>query len=112
MPDADDPITALIRRLAPEVGPREDAIHRVRDELHRRVAEHVARLLDRSPELLLSILYRIDVAEHRVREAFATEPPDALPGRLADLIIERHLRKIETRRRYGGAGDPRPPQSN
>ncbi len=64
------------------------------------VAERIALLLDRNPGLLMSILYRIDVAERKVTAVLSTHGPEAIPAALADLVIERQLQKLRIRRRY------------
>lgn len=64
--------------------------------------EHIATLLTRNPDKLLSILYRIDVLEKHVLHAFETAPSDQLAGTLADLVIERQLQKLFYRRKYSG----------
>ena len=66
---------------------------------------HVTYLLDRNPALLMSILYRIDVAERDVKQAFGACTPHELPGRLADLLIERQLQKLRLRARHRDGGD-------
>lgn len=62
--------------------------------------EHITRLLDRNPAMLLSILYRIDVAEGDVKRVFEEAAPPRVPDELADLIIERQLQKVRTRRQH------------
>lgn len=103
-PAPDDTAQALARLLgdgAPPVSPPE--------ALHAWVRGHVARLLDRSPDLLMHVLYRVDVAEADVKAAFETSPPGALPDALAALLVERVRRKIDIRRRY--ARNPAPPDA-
>lgn len=70
------------------------------DDVRRFVTARVAELLDRRPEQLMSILYRVDVAEPLVKHAFAQAAPEALPHVLADLLIERQLQKIHLRKQY------------
>ncbi len=70
------------------------------EDVHAFVAAHVARLLDDNPGLLMSILYRIDVAEARVRRVLESEPPDSIVDELTELIIERQVRKVQLRRRF------------
>lgn len=70
------------------------------DDVRAFVAEHVARLLDENPALLMSILYRIDVAEPNVRHILESEPPSLIVERLTALIIERQLEKARLRRRF------------
>lgn len=55
-------------------------------------------LLQRDFQQLVNALYRIDVDETRAREAFATEGNVA--EKLADLVIERELKKVLTRQKY------------
>jgi len=64
------------------------------------LVQRIVALLNRSPERLMAILYRIDVSEGQVNEIFSTAMPPDVPDLLADLIIERQLRKAETRRYY------------
>lgn len=76
------------------------AEHITIEEVHAFVAAHVARLLDQNPGLLMSILYRIDVSEARVRHVLESEPPDVMVDRLAELIIERQLQKVRLRHQH------------
>lgn len=54
-------------------------------------------LIDRDFQRLMNILYRIDVDEHKIKEAFADDNP-AL--KLAELVIMRELQKVESRKKY------------
>lgn len=71
-----------------------------REELHRLLANAIIGLLNSKPERLMAILYRIDVSEEAVQHIFSTALPTDVPDLLADLIIDRHLAKAETRQRY------------
>lgn len=51
-------------------------------------------------ELLVNTLYRIDVSEDKLSELFGGLNRDDIPGRLADLIIDRQLQKIRFRQKY------------
>ena len=64
------------------------------------VKTHVERLLDTNPGLLMSILYRIDVAEADVQEVMRSARVDEIADHLADLIVRRQLQKLELRRKY------------
>lgn len=68
----------------------------LRDQLIRRIED----LLTHRRELLMSVLYRVDVKESLVVDAFRELPYEALAPRLADLIIERQLEKVRSRRTY------------
>jgi hypothetical protein len=71
-----------------------------RDELERYVREQVVALLTKNPERLMSILYRIDVPEERVRDVMMKEPVGGIATKLTALLLERMEQKMETRRRY------------
>ena len=75
------------------------------DDVRRWVAGQIAHLLNRNPALLMSALYRIDVPERSVKQAFAQAPPESLPDVLADLAIQRQLEKLRYRRRYRSPED-------
>ncbi len=51
-------------------------------------------------ELLLQVLYRIDVFEKDTKAAFAQNNPQLIAPILANLIIDRELIKAETRLKY------------
>ena len=50
--------------------------------------------------MLMSILYRIDVSESKLKRAMAETGPELLPAVIADLVIERQLQKLRVRREY------------
>ena len=58
----------------------------------------VQNLIDSDFERFLNALYRIDVDEQKVKEAFAQESNVAKA--IAELIIQRELQKITTREKY------------
>lgn len=60
----------------------------------------IAEMLNRNPAHLMSILYRVDVAEPRVQQVLQQSPPERIPHDLADLLIERQLQKVRMRRQY------------
>jgi len=70
------------------------------DDVRRYLTAQVQRLLDRHPERLMYVLYRVDVDESAVMRVMDDSPPTQLAGDLADLLLRRELRKVETRRRY------------
>jgi hypothetical protein len=72
------------------------------------VRNHVARLLDHNPAMLMSILYRIDVSEAQVQNVLKLAGHDEISDRLAELIIDRQLQKLRLRRRYSEDSDSRP----
>jgi len=49
---------------------------------------------------LLSILYRVDISEVDVQKAFLLSSEEAIAQKLAALILERQIQKIEFRKKY------------
>jgi hypothetical protein len=58
----------------------------------------VQNLIDSDFEKFLNALYRIDIDEQKVKEAFANERNVA--ATIAELIIQREIQKIKTREKY------------
>jgi hypothetical protein len=68
--------------------------------------EKIQYLLSYDTEKLWWVLYRIDISENKAIEALQAEPKENGVERLADLIIERQIQKVKTRREYqSDAGD-------
>lgn len=70
------------------------------DDVRDLLAQRISELLDANPSLLMSLLYRIDVAERDVQRVLSESPVPAIPHELAELIVARQVQKAETRRRY------------
>ena len=70
------------------------------DELRKLLAARIDELLTNNMERLLSILYRIDVSQKKLDEIFLNTSREELPLQLAGAIIERQLKKTETRNYY------------
>jgi hypothetical protein len=68
------------------------------DEFHTLLKKVIGHLLDTDFERLMNGLYRIDVDEHKVKLALASNADVA--GEIATLIIQREIQKIETRQKY------------
>jgi ribosome-associated translation inhibitor RaiA len=64
------------------------------------LANQIAYKMETDMEGFLQALYRIDISEKKAMQALSnqTELPPALA--LADLVIEREIQKINTRRWY------------
>jgi hypothetical protein len=66
------------------------------EDLIKALAERIAYMLDKEPELLFSTLYRLDVLEHKINAVLHSSSEDPARG-LARLIIERQIEKAKTR---------------
>ncbi len=65
------------------------------------LSEYLNDLIEHDFNKLLTILYRIDVSESKVRTALAKNPTQESAGKiLAELLIEREIQKIEIREKY------------
>lgn len=70
------------------------------EELLSILAEKVELMLNRRLDFLLSLLYRLDVEEHKINLALSPlsiEPPHIA---LAKLILERQKQRIQTKKKY------------
>ncbi len=72
--------------------------HNLKNILTARITE----LLKSNLNELLRILYRVDVAEHKVKNAFKCISEEEIADQIAQLVIERQMQKIEIRRKYSG----------
>jgi hypothetical protein len=69
-------------------------------QLKERLTRKITVLIDTDYEKLLNILYRIDINENKLNKLFGSKNREYIPEKLADLIIERQLQKINFRNRY------------
>lgn len=69
-------------------------------QLRERLAWLVQQLIDRDFEKLIHLLYRVDVDEARLKELLRSSEVSEAPLVIADMIIERQLKKAESRRKY------------
>ena len=73
----------------------------VEEELKEKIYQAVLALLMYDTTKLYNVLYRIDINESLVKQAFNDSPTaETAASRLTALIIERQLQKIEFRTRY------------
>lgn len=64
------------------------------------LADHVNQLINTDFDRLVSLLYRIDVPEKKMRYLLEQQQGENAPLLIADLIIERQLQKIESRKQF------------
>lgn len=70
------------------------------DELKNKLIPVIRYLLDKDMTRLLNALYRIDIKESKVKYVLTIENPDNIAPALAEMIIQRELQKIATRKQY------------
>lgn len=70
------------------------------EEFHKYLTEKMKDMLDNNYNLLINTLYRIDISERKLSELFSSKNRELIPEKLADLIIERQIEKINYRKQY------------
>jgi len=70
------------------------------EEFRKYLTEKMRDLFDKNYNLLINTLYRIDISEKKLSELFSSRNKEIIPEKLADLIIERQIEKINFRKRY------------
>ena len=70
-----------------------------RENLLQKLGKLVAYLMEKDFGKLLQVLYRIDIPEEKLKAALASN--EASPSEVvAQMIFERVMQKVETRKRY------------
>jgi hypothetical protein len=64
------------------------------------IKERVDELMAHDIELLLSYLYRLDVAENDVQQALKNQNETPANESIAKLIYDRQLKRLETRKKF------------
>jgi hypothetical protein len=75
------------------------------EELHQRLTVHINHLINHDFEKLVFYLYRIDVNESKMKQLLDQREGENAAGLIADLIIERQLEKIKSRKESKQQGD-------
>lgn len=70
------------------------------DALQHKLARVILHLLHTDINRLLHLLYRIDVDEHRVKQAMVDADEETMAQRISFLIIQREVQKAQIRLRY------------
>jgi hypothetical protein len=60
----------------------------------------ISHLLDQDLNIFLSICYRLDLKEEDVKFILTNFPVPEISSRLADLIFNREMEKVQTRIKY------------
>ena len=69
-------------------------------DLLRRLVDHLDYLVDQRMEWLLSLMYRMDIDERRVRAALRPDAAEPANVGLARLILERQKQRLHTKKAY------------
>ena len=69
-------------------------------EIKEMLSSHINYLITNNFNLLVSLLYRIDVNETKLKNLLKDNPGEDAGRIIAELIIERQLQKIKTRQQF------------
>jgi len=62
------------------------------------LADRIEEMLERRPDYLMSLLYRLDVLEEKIRPVLHPAAPEPPHIGLARLVLERQRQRAETKR--------------
>jgi hypothetical protein len=74
--------------------------HTDNDDLIFIMAERIRELLAGDLEALMSMMYRLDIDEAKIKFAFSKDSVEDPAVSLAKIIIERQQRRMDTKRKY------------
>ncbi|HEX6849671.1 MAG TPA: hypothetical protein VF144_21940 [Chitinophagaceae bacterium] len=70
------------------------------DQLKEKLSLHINFLIQSDFQKLVSILYRVDVNESKLKDLLKENPGQDASTIIADLVIERQLQKIKARKEH------------
>lgn len=70
------------------------------EALKQMLVARLSQMIDREFDKFVNTLYRIDVNESKVKKILAEETFDKAIEMIADLIIQRQMEKVITRKKY------------
>jgi hypothetical protein len=74
--------------------------HITTDELKNELSDFINDLIQKDFQKLVSILYRVDVDETKLKRILKEQADKDAAVIIANLILERELQKIETRKKF------------
>ena len=75
-------------------------VHEDMEAFRQKLRSLIAHLLDHDFERLLQAMYRLDINENKFRKSLSGKFSTDVALEIADLVIERELQKVITRRKY------------
>src|SRR4051812_15318553 len=70
-----------------------------------KLAAYINDVIDHDFEKLIQLLYRLDVHEQKLKKIIASSPASDAGLLIADMIIERQLQKIQSRKQFKQEGN-------
>jgi molybdopterin-biosynthesis enzyme MoeA-like protein len=75
------------------------------DELRKIIAGYINPLITNNFNKLISILYRLDINESKLKQLLTDNPAEDAGMIIADLIIERQIQKLKSRAQFHKKGE-------
>jgi hypothetical protein len=75
------------------------------DKLQKQLTIYINQLIQTDFQLLITLLYRIDVSELKLKKLLEEHTDENAGNIIAKLIIERQLQKIKTRKQFSKRDD-------
>lgn len=70
------------------------------EQLHKHLAAHLNYLIINNFSLLISVLYRLDISEKKLKQLLQQSTSVTAGDIIAEMIIERQLQKIASRKAF------------
>jgi hypothetical protein len=74
-------------------------------EIREKLIDLINNLINKDFQALVQLLYRVDVDEKKIRLYLGQSKNEDSASILADMIIERQLQKIESRKNFGASNN-------
>jgi len=71
------------------------------------LADRIVQVLERGPETFFQLMYRLDISEKKLN---AVMQDDDVAAKIARLIYDRQLQKIQSRQAHKGKAEPGDPE--
>ena len=78
----------------------QEKLSTVNEELISALAERIRELLAGDLEALMSMMYRLDIDEDKIKLAFSKENLEDPAVSLAKIIVERQKKRMVTKKKY------------
>jgi len=75
------------------------------EQAHTLLANHINHLIKNNFDSLLTLLYRIDVDEEKLKHFLIDKPEDDAGNTIASLIMERQQQKINFKKQFSNKND-------
>jgi len=95
MKDKNDPSGALLQELARLTDSGQSV-----EETRQKLSAYLNKLINDDFEKLVQLLYRLDIDESKLKRALQDHQQHHTGELIADMIIERQLQKIKSRKEF------------